>query len=818
MMHALPLGGLPQRTDPKAIPPEPRDAARGLSLPEPVPIILPAPVKPQHACSSVLSALAGLCLCLCLPAQEPPSQPALLLPDSPLKTRMAQLAPKRPAPAPGTAPRSVAKADLLRPELNFQPRRRWLLLPELARQLGTDDEQRNALRELLQDGAAGTREALAAEGADKDVGAAAALFVVELWQFARNIELPEEHTNALHAQIVAILAVPEVAKMNDADKQRFWEFTVGIPIFFRGMAEVVQEDAPRARLREAASRMFEALLGVSPADVEIGANGLTLRAARPPAARPVAKDKSVPVPVPAPVGRGQHGSASLPHTGPAIPGVTYTPPAGWSREEANGNTLFRTTLVDVDRQGRPETNNAGSHQATIGVLPVLSARHGPTALFDQTWRDQFGGFELGDTFVHYRARLPSQLVVLYMGRFFARPNAPQVEGNPKTYGALYLVDLGGDRLQPLVAVVEPRSTSIGMDTFKEGAALQALSFPLWSFLESVRPARGAPPYPAGGFFAAEDLRGRWTTSGGAFGGTYYNTVTGGFAGAAVLSSGGRFFLGDDGVYEYAFSYASSHPQFGKSGGSTNHGGRYRLNGDIVLVEPSKPIPYNFTCCAVGIGVRQTAQGPRRVLTTVTAQADGGFRAPPLVPNWDQYEGTMTWYTEDPAQGAGTAPPTGVEQPPVPAGPPNTLRQWASAARASSEYRETGYSAAQATGAPNVARAADDPRAWAPKLPDAGEEWLEVTFAQAVRATEARVVQSFQPGAIVRIDTIDESGTATTVWTGPDQTVYEPGRIGVLSATFNAPAKPVVRLKIVLDTRRVASWNEIDAVELIGSRH
>jgi hypothetical protein len=286
------------------------------------------------------------------------------------------------------------------------------------------------------------------------------------------------------------------------------------------------------------------------------------------------------------------------------------------------------------------------NQATIGLLPVLTATQGPTALFDQTWRDQFAPFVLGDTFVHYRARLPSNLVVLYMGRFFERPNTPAAEGNPDTYGVLYLVDLGDNRFQPIVALVEPRDTSIGMDTFKEGRALKALSFPLGAFLDSVKPATGAPPYPVGGFFAAADLRGRWATSSGAYGGTYENTMTGGFAGAAVTSSGGHMYLNADGTYDYSFAYASSHPQFGNSGGSTNHSGRYRLNGDIVLVEPSKPIPYTFTCCAVGVGMRQRPDGPRRILVTVGAHGDGGFRAPPLIPNWDSYPGTMNWHVEE----------------------------------------------------------------------------------------------------------------------------------------------------------------------------
>jgi len=551
--------------------------------------------------------------------------------------RMRELAKGQPGAEPGATTKPLAKTELLRPELRFTPQKGWLLLPEMARQLGTDDAQQAALREVLEAGVEAVRTALAAEGADKDVGAAAALFVTQLWQFVREVELPEAHLDALHAQIVATLATPEVAKMSDADKQRFWEFTVGFPILIAGLAELAEGDPQLTAVRQAADRGFEALLGVTSGQVDIGANGLTLRATGTLATPPGDLQKGGP------------SAAAIPSTGPAISGVTYTPPAGWARETSQGNVIFRATLGDVDDQGKPYPNSSASHQATIGFLPVLKATQGPTALFNQTWRDQFGTFELGDTLVHYRSRLPSGLVLLYMGRFFTRPNAPAAEGNPKTYGVLYLIDLGDNRFQPLVAVVEPRSADIGMDMFKEKAALKALSFPLGALLESVRPDAGAPPYPAGGLFAAEDLRGRWTTSGAAFGGIYYNTVTGGFAGAAVLSSGGHFFLNDDGTYDYSFTFASSHPQFGNSGGTASHAGRYRLNGDIVLVEPSKPLNYSFTCCAVGIGLRQTPQGPRRVLITVSANRDGEFRAPPLIPDWDSYEGVMTWYVEEPAR-------------------------------------------------------------------------------------------------------------------------------------------------------------------------
>jgi len=140
--------------------------------------------------------------------------------------------------------------------------------------------------------------------------------------------------------------------------------------------------------------------------------------------------------------------------------------------------------------------------------------------------------------------------------------------------------------------------------------------------------------------------------------------------------------------------------------------------------------------------------------------------------------------------------------------------WATSARASSEYRASDYSAKQAAGAPNVPRHTDHAKAWAPRLANAGEEWIELTYPQPVRVSGIEVTQSFNPGAIVRLEVFDESGASTAVWTGPDTTTYAPNQIGVLKVSFPTTEQPVIRVKVILDTRRVAGWNEIDAVKLI----
>ncbi len=137
-------------------------------------------------------------------------------------------------------------------------------------------------------------------------------------------------------------------------------------------------------------------------------------------------------------------------------------------------------------------------------------------------------------------------------------------------------------------------------------------------------------------------------------------------------------------------------------------------------------------------------------------------------------------------------------------------QWASGASASSEYETNRWSAARATGEPNVfPRHGDDPQAWASHASDGGGEWLDVTWSSPVAATGLVVVETFNPGALARID--DLSGAQpVTLWQG---TAAPSSSSRVLRVTL-PDKREISRLRLVLDTSRVAGWNEIDAVGLL----
>ena len=143
-------------------------------------------------------------------------------------------------------------------------------------------------------------------------------------------------------------------------------------------------------------------------------------------------------------------------------------------------------------------------------------------------------------------------------------------------------------------------------------------------------------------------------------------------------------------------------------------------------------------------------------------------------------------------------------------------QWAKDAKASSTFNDAkgtaSYSANQATGEPNVQVYSTTPQAWSAKTPDSGIEWLELTFAKPVHANAVRVRESSGSGALIKIEVFDEKGAAHTVWTGTDSTK----ELNYLIAEFPKTAFMTNRVKLTLATNVVSGWNQIDAVQLVGS--
>ena len=118
---------------------------------------------------------------------------------------------------------------------------------------------------------------------------------------------------------------------------------------------------------------------------------------------------------------------------------------------------------------------------------------------------------------------------------------------------------------------------------------------------------------------------------------------------------------------------------------------------------------------------------------------------------------------------------------------------------------------QATGAPDTMEAGDLPTAWASLEPDAGAEWLEVSFEKSVEIDEVRIRETFNPGAVCKIVAISNDKKEIVLWEGEGNPMKAPADMVV---------RPVLgiesnQIKIHLDTKHVRGWNEIDAVEMVG---
>jgi hypothetical protein len=118
---------------------------------------------------------------------------------------------------------------------------------------------------------------------------------------------------------------------------------------------------------------------------------------------------------------------------------------------------------------------------------------------------------------------------------------------------------------------------------------------------------------------------------------------------------------------------------------------------------------------------------------------------------------------------------------------------------------------QAVGAPDTEQEGDRATAWASLDPDGGMEWLNTQYAQPVEVAQVRVRETFNPGAVVKITGLTPAGAEVVLWQGDEPKLPAPA-----DQVFNvAPGLVVGSVRVHLDTRKVAGWNEIDAVELIG---
>ena len=141
-----------------------------------------------------------------------------------------------------------------------------------------------------------------------------------------------------------------------------------------------------------------------------------------------------------------------------------------------------------------------------------------------------------------------------------------------------------------------------------------------------------------------------------------------------------------------------------------------------------------------------------------------------------------------------------------------ISQWASAATASSEYSNPDWAAFQATGAPDTTECGDIETAWA-SASSSGVEWLDLSYDTPVIPMQINIYETNSPGFINEVEVLDEDGFYHTIWAGTPGAIEDCPRLFMITVT-NVDFY-VVGVRVNLDQQDGGSWNEIDAVELIG---
>lgn len=419
---------------------------------------------------------------------------------------------------------------------------------------------------------------------------------VAMRDFARQLDslAPAERVNPMQSFRAELLAALKEAAVTDADAR--WLYGIHL-----------QTQTPRTNTKPSGVPPLLGVKAPTPPPAPVGAAN-----ALPSAAQAVA-----PTAMPAP--------ANTPAAPPG--GVSYTAPPGWQRQDNADATVFSTVL-------RPEAR--ANHEARIFVFKPSALRGSLAATFESEWRKQFASLGASDTVAHFRSRLPGGVNAYFMGRSFDRP------GKSALYVVLYLLDLG-TQTQVLAATVSGGWDGVQFPAAIDGSAYQALAQTLFPLLDSVRNPTGVATGP---FFQLTDVVGQWEHNDGAYGGSFVSAQTGASVGAAVRGATGSLRVSADGNYDYQFSFYAYNPGANSnvSPQGERHNGRYRFADDVLTWQPQQSLSVDPRRKLVGAGVQQTARGARRVLITV-APAGGAFKHVMWVPQWNQYDGIMTWYVQ-----------------------------------------------------------------------------------------------------------------------------------------------------------------------------
>lgn len=151
---------------------------------------------------------------------------------------------------------------------------------------------------------------------------------------------------------------------------------------------------------------------------------------------------------------------------------------------------------------------------------------------------------------------------------------------------------------------------------------------------------------------------------------------------------------------------------------------------------------------------------------------------------------------------------------VPVG--GVISQWGTSAEGSSEFANPEWGASQAVGIPDAPGCGDYQFAWASAASDSIAT-LEVSFSRAVYPLEIFIHESFNPDQVVKVEVLNpDTGAYYTVLQKNPVQIDRPCPY-VLDVVVGSIDFKTDRVRITVDQSQLGlGWNEIDAVQLVGS--
>jgi len=147
-----------------------------------------------------------------------------------------------------------------------------------------------------------------------------------------------------------------------------------------------------------------------------------------------------------------------------------------------------------------------------------------------------------------------------------------------------------------------------------------------------------------------------------------------------------------------------------------------------------------------------------------------------------------------------------------------LYQWGLSAEASTEFANPEWGAEQAAGIPDAPGCGDYQNAWASAASDSVAT-LEVAFSRLVYPLEIVIHESYNPDQVAKVEVFDpETGGYYAVMQKNPVQVDRPCPYQLVVPVDGIDFKTNL-VRITVDQSQLGlGWNEIDAVQLIGSLH